>query len=161
MTSAKFCDLHSPTKANSSYRKAKRTEEEFHGNLRNLIAAARKGRLRSAWKEAFERQEVLLWLSQHRPMVFRFIGPEIETVPADQAIGYLVKKLDYVEAERGEERDSRELFHRDYVLHDRVAIFDMLLRAEASLAAEIDRRAGWGGKRPGAGRPSKRSIAAS
>jgi hypothetical protein len=172
MTDRKYCPMHSPapsvegvghirqrkmadesTASSDTYWAARKLLSTFTTRLRVLRGVDRKHLLRSSWKVFVARGDMGLWLLLHRPHVYEAVALPLADVGPDELVATLVRVLDSVPTESRQERQARQVFHH-YLDDDLVAVFEMVLRAEAWLSAAHERRSKWGGARVGAGRPT-------
>lgn len=134
-----------------SYWFGRRLASQFCAHIRRLASQARKEKLRSQWVQAIKTGQVDVWLQRYRPLAWSFIAARETKLCGASVVPAIIQTLDEHKLEAGVQREQRRIFHRS-LLHDRTAIFDLLLRAEAWLAASAERRSCWGGSRVGAGR---------
>lgn len=124
---------------------------QFAEYIRRLSSQARSEKLRSQWKAV---TDIAPWLERYRPLVWRFVVGRTGKPEDASVLLSVIQALDEHNLEVGVLNEERAVFHSSLLL-DRKAIFDLLLRAEAWFGAVAERRASWGGRRVGAGRPEK------
>ncbi|NRH26049.1 hypothetical protein [Pseudomonas sp. MS19] len=160
LSGEKYCRIHrvpvggavqQSQRDSDSYWFGRKLSPQFDEQLRRLSGHARREKLRSQWKAV---TDIAPWLERYRPLVWRFVVGRTGIPEKASVLPSVIRALDEHSLEVGVLNEQRAVFHSS-LLADRKAIFDLLLRAEAWLGAAAERRANWGGRRVGAGRPVK------
>lgn len=170
VTSGKYCAVHAPTSRGEPRRKLKagpsvhsairhesywasrKLKPAFEAHYRWITSRSRAKGLRSSWRAAVNGQMIAEWLEEHRPKVHALVKTSIRKYRHQDIIAVIVRALDRVSGESGQERNRRDQIEKIFC-QDLGAVFELILRAEAWLDASDERRCNWGGSRQGAGRP--------
>ena len=128
------------------YRYSHSLKKPFDSNLHQIRRIDKRQLAKSSWNTALAEGALHGWLAHHRRTVCIAICHVLDESgdSVEVELSKLVHALDTVAGESQAQMQRRADFHRMLVA-DRAAIFEMLQRAEAWLAAAQARRKKWGG----------------